>query len=162
MSQEISQKELLNFQNDWGKEVVNIGKHFLGKTDYKQAAIKLVEQFYAYNEASVLFKPTRAQHKQFRLNAESAVSYFIGNNTKYDEDTGFALQPWTKVRFENSGFIYKGDCAISMGNYYFTDLAGQEKQVEYTLGVFRTKEGKLKINLHHSSLPYLHPKHPTN
>lgn len=160
MLQEISQQEFLNFQNEWGKAVVNIGTHFLEKTDFKQAAINLVDQFYGYNEASVLFKPTRAQHKQFRLNAQSAVSYFVGNNPEYKEDTGFALQPWINIRFENSGFIYNGDCAVAMGNYFFTDLARQEKQVEYTLGVFRTKEGKLKINLHHSSLPYLHPKHP--
>lgn len=162
MSKKISQKEFLTFQNNWGEALVNIGKLFLEKTDFNLATDELVEQFYGYNEGPVLFKPTRAQHKQFRLNAQSAISYFIGNNTDYDEDTGFALQPWTKVRFENSAFIFKGDCAVAMGNYYFTDIAGQEKQVEYTIGVFRTKEGDLKINLHHSSLPYLHPKHPTN
>lgn len=160
MLKQISKEEFLSFQKEWGKAVVDIGKYFLDKKDYKQATIELVEQFYGYHEGQVLFKPTRAQHKQFRLNAQSAISYFIGGDKTYNEDTGFALQPWTKVRFENGGFIFKGNCAVAMGNYYFTDLSGQDKQVEYTLGVFRTKDGTLKINLHHSSLPYLHPKHP--
>lgn len=162
MSKEISKIEFIAFQNAWGEAVVNVGKHFIAKTDYKQAAVELVEQFYGYKESTVLFKPTRAQHIQFRLTAQSAISYFVGNDTNFGEDTGFALQPWTNVRFENADFVLKENYAVAMGNYYFTDRAGQEKQVEYTLGVFRSETGSLKINLHHSSLPYLHPKHPNN
>lgn len=155
----ISKDEVLNFQNLWGDAVVKIGKLYMDKKDYRKATIKLVDQFYGYNEGTVLFKPTRAQHDQFRLNAKSAISYFIGNDPDYAEDTGFALQPWTNVRFKNNGFIFEENHAISMGNYFFTDLNGKEKRVEFTIGVFRTNEGGLKINLHHSSLPYLHPKH---
>lgn len=153
----VTKDEVLNFQNLWGDAVVKIGKLYLDKKDYREAAIELVEQFYGYNEGTVLFKPTRAQYNQFRLNAKSAISYFIGNDNEYDEDTGFALQPWTKVRFNNNGFIFGENHAISMGNYFFTDQKGKEKRVEFTIGVFRTKEGGLKMNLHHSSLPYLHP-----
>lgn len=159
MSLKISKSEVLGFQQQWGEAVVKVGKLYLEKTDYKKSAIELVKRFYGYQEGKVLFKPTRAQHVQFRVNAKSAVSYFIGNDAEYDEDTGFALQPWTNVRFDNSGFILNEDSAISMGNYFFTDLEGKEKQVEYTIGVFRSRNGSLKINLHHSSLPYLHPKH---
>lgn len=156
---EISQNEFLKFQEEWGAAVVNIGKLFIDKKEFKPAAIELVEHFYAYNEKAVLFKPTRAQHQQFRLSAKAAVSYFIGGDTEFDEDTGFALQPWVNVRFENGGFIFEGNSAVAMGNYFFTDIEGKEKQVEYTIGIFRTENGTLKINLHHSSLPYLHPKH---
>lgn len=143
----------------WGNAVVKIGKLHLDKKDYKEATIKLVDQFYGYNEGTVLFKPTLAQYNQLRLNAKSAISYFIGNNDEYKEDTGFALQPWTKVRFVNSGFIFGENHAVSMGNYFFTDIAGKDKMVQYTIGIFRTDDGELRINLHHSSLPYLHPKH---
>ncbi len=60
-----------------------------------------------------------------------------------------------KVRFENSGTIIDSDSAISMGNYYFTDTnTGKETKVEYTFGYKKDKDGKLRINLHHSSLPY--------
>lgn len=161
MSTTISKNELIKFQKEWGDNVVNIGKLFLEKQDYKKATNNFVELFYGYREGAVLFKPTRAQHRQFRLDINGAISYFIGGNNEYNEDSGFALQPWTNVRFENTGFIFEDTKAFAMGNYFFTDIDGSEKQVEYSIGVFRTKNGRLKINLHHSSLPYLHPKHET-
>jgi hypothetical protein len=160
MSKEITQDELLSILQEWGNAVVNVGKVYTEKGDYEKAASQLVDSFYGYQEGSVLFKPTRAQHDQFRVSTAGAVSYFVGNNKDFAEDTGFALQPWTKVRFENAGFILKEAHAVAMGNYYFTDVDGQEKQVEYTFGVFKNQNDRLKITLHHSSLPHLHPKHP--
>ena len=41
-----------------------------------------------------------------------------------------------------------------MGNYFFTGPDGSDTKVEYTFGYVRGDDGKLKINLHHSSLPY--------
>jgi hypothetical protein len=71
------------------------------------------------------------------------------------EDHGFALQPWNGVRFENHGIVLDLDSAIAMGNYYFTDAAtGAETKVEFTFGYIKDDEGKVLINLHHSSLPY--------
>ena len=43
---------------------------------------------------------------------------------------------------------------MAMGNYYFTGPDGKETKVEYTFGYIIGKDGKLKINLHHSSLPF--------
>lgn len=40
-----------------------------------------------------------------------------------------------------------------MGNYYFTDLDGNEAKVEYTFG-YRLIEGDLKIDVLHSTFPY--------
>jgi hypothetical protein len=103
----------------------------------------------------VLFKPTKCEKEQFRPTKSEALSYFIsGDDRGCDEDKGFAIQPWTKVRFENTGFILEIDRAISMGNYFFTDLDGNEAKVEYTFG-YKSINGNLKIDLlHHSSLPY--------
>ena len=154
MMDKISKEEVLNFQNDWGNAVVGVGKLYLEKKDYKEAAARLVERFYGYNEGPVLFKPTRAADIQFRGTREGAVSYFVGDNKHFDEDTGFALQPWTSVRFENSGFVLNADSAVAMGNYFFKTLEGDEKKVEYTMGVFRAGGGELKMNLHHSSMPF--------
>ncbi len=101
----------------------------------------------------VLFKPTKAAEKQFRSTREEAVSYFVTGAVP--EDRGFAIQPWSKVRFENAGFIIDGDPAIAMGNYYFTDAnTGKEAEVEFTFGYFRDEDGGLRIHLHHSSFPY--------
>ena len=44
--------------------------------------------------------------------------------------------------------------ALAMGNYFFTDLSGAETKVEYSFGYIRGPGGELRINLHHSSLPY--------
>uniref|UniRef100_UPI0032178673 hypothetical protein n=1 Tax=uncultured Draconibacterium sp. TaxID=1573823 RepID=UPI0032178673 len=159
MSTKISKDEVLEFQKAWADNVVKVGQLYLEKKDYKNEAVNLVNNLYGYNEGTVLFKPTRAQYKEFRLTAQSAVSYFVGQDDEYSEDTGFALQPWVKVRFVNSGFILDTHYAITMGTYFFTDLEGREKKVEFSFGLFRTDDGKLKINLHHSSIPYLHPKH---
>jgi len=82
------------------------------------------------------------------------LSYFIAGNDKFPEDEGFALQPWTKVRFENNGMILQEKRAIAMGNYFFTDLSGGETKVEYTFGYTLSDNGELLIDLHHSSLPY--------
>ena len=102
----------------------------------------------------MLFKPTKCEKEQFRPTKSEALSYFIsGDNRACDEDKGFAIQPWTKVRFENTGFILEIGRAISMGNYFFTDLDGNEAKVEYTFG-YKSINGNLKIDLHHSSFPY--------
>ena len=80
------------------------------------------------------------------------MSYFVGGIVT--EDKGFALAPYNKVRFENEGIITYCNTAISMGEYFFTKTDGSEIKVEYSFGYVRDENGELKINLHHSSLPY--------
>jgi hypothetical protein len=70
------------------------------------------------------------------------------------EDSGFALQPWINVRFENASVILNEKTASAMGNYFFTEPNGNIVKVEYSFGYFLDSNGNLKINLHHSSLPY--------
>lgn len=154
MKNTISQNDIEEIQKAWGDSLIQIGKFYLENKDYKKEAQKHVEHFYGYQESEVLFKPTRAARIQFRDTFESAVSYFIGKNPDFPEDKGFALQPWIKVRFQNSGFILNEKYAFVMGNYFFTGSNGKEKKVEYTLGFFISKNGQLKINVHHSSLPF--------
>jgi len=45
--------------------------------------------------------------------------------------------------------------AAAMGNYYFTPAnGGEEVKVEYSFAYTKDKDGKLKIILHDSHLPY--------
>lgn len=45
--------------------------------------------------------------------------------------------------------------AIAMGNYYFTPAdGGDEVKVEYTFAYTKDKDGKLRIIMHGSHLPY--------
>ncbi|MDX8340087.1 hypothetical protein SLH46_12875 [Draconibacterium sp. IB214405] len=154
MNEKFVKEQIIQRQYDWGNGIIRIGKIFKENGDIVKAATELVESMYGYKEGTVLFKPTKATDPQFRKNQEEAVSYFIGGNDKFPEDQGFALQPWEKVRFENHGYIANYDLAISMGNYFFMDKDGNETKVEYTMGFFKNANGKLKLNLHHSSFPF--------
>lgn len=150
----ITQQQVEEAQKVWGNGIVAIGDAFSKNGSYKDVAKKHVENLYGYQDGTVLFKPTKVSKKQFRPTFESALSYFIGGNPEYKNDKGFALNPWIKVRFKNSGFILKDNYALAMGNYFFTDPLGHETKVEYTFGYYRDKKQNLKIHLHHSSLPY--------
>ena len=150
----LTEKEILNAQKLWGNGIVEIGKEYTNKQDYKLLAKDFIQRHYGYNEGIVLFKPTLASVVQFRDTFEKALSYFVAGNDKYPEDQGFAIRPWTKVVFENSGIIVMENNAIVMGNYFFTDTNGQEVKVEYTFGYFLDESGQVKIHLHHSSLPF--------
>lgn len=149
----ITEAEVILAQKAWGDAIVAIGKAYTDGKDYKAIARNVVDTMYAYDEGKVLFKPTKAAHKQFRLTEDDAVSYFVTGSQ--GEDHGFALQPWSKVRFENSGIIIDEDSATAMGQYYFTDVkTGKEINVEYTFGYIKDENGKLLVNVHHSSMPY--------
>ena len=150
----ITKDEIVQVQNEWGDGVVAIGKTFLKKGDYQRKAKEFIKKFYAYNLGTVLFKPTKTKVHQFRSTKEGALSYFVNKNKEYPEDKGFALEPWTSVRFEDQAFYIKNKFAIVMGNYYFTPQKGKDIKVEFTFGYIKDDMGKLKIILHHSSLPY--------
>jgi hypothetical protein len=154
MENTITAEEIAKAQRVWGDGIVTIGKVFADKGDYVKAAENHLDTLYAFEKGPVLFKPTMATKDQFRMTREAALSYFVGGNDNYSEDDGFANLPWTKVRFENTATYIHGDYAVAMGNYFFTDLDGSEAKVEYTFGYIKGPDGKLKINLHHSSVPF--------
>jgi len=151
----VTKKEVIESQNSWGAGVVKIGSL---KDDFKTCetyANEFLSSLYAFTEGIVLFKPTKCAIEQFRPRQVEALSYFIaGENRVCKEDKGFAVQPWTKVRFENNNIIVEENRAIAMGNYFFTDVNGIEAKVEYTFG-YKKIEGILKIDLHHSSFPFV-------
>jgi hypothetical protein len=151
---EITKKEVLEAQKAWADALVNIGKKYTDRQDYKQAAKDALDELYAYQTGQVLFKPTKASDDKFRMTREGAISYMVGHNKNFPEDKGFALQPWTNVRFKNAGLYINGNVAIAMGKYFFTPRKGNIVKVEYTFGYAKNDAGKLKIFLHHSSLPY--------
>ena len=150
----MTENDILAAQQTWGSGVVAIGAAADWQTARDQAAA-FVERMYV-TDGSLLFKPTKASEQQFRPTVESAVSYFVGQNPSFPEDKGFALEPWMNVRFENTGIVSKGDVILTMGNYFFQPLEGEEVKVEYTFvyEVPAVAAGALRILLHHSALPY--------
>lgn len=149
----ITREEIIKAQNTWGNAIVAIGEASQNGGDVEGLAEETVDDLYAYDEGNVLFKPTLASEQQFRLTEEDALSYFVGGDIP--EDKGFALQPWSNVRFENAAFSLNCKTALAMGNYFFTDAAtGEETKVEFSFGYIRDKDGKLLIILQDSSLPF--------
>jgi Uncharacterized protein conserved in bacteria len=150
----ISENQVLEAQDLWGAGVVKIGALKESREECEKFASAFLDERYNFGSSTVLFKPTKCADEQFRPTKAEALSYFIaGDDRACKEDTGFAINPWTKVRFENTGFILEENRALAMGNYYFTDLDGNEAKVEYTFG-YKLIDGDLKIDLHHSSFPY--------
>ena len=150
----ITKDQVIEAQEKWGNGVVKIGALKEKRTECEAFASSFLDDRYAFATSTVLFKPTKCEIEQFRPTKSEALSYFIaGEDRACKEDKGFAIQPWTKVRFENTGIILEEKRAIAMGNYFFTDLNGNEAKVEYTFG-YQLENGELKIDLHHSSFPY--------
>lgn len=150
----ITKEQVTAAQKAWGDGIVRIAAAHAGGEDYEKQARDHISNLYAYGLAPVLFKPTLAAEVQFRSTFDQALSYFVATNNVCPEDKGFAIKGWTAVRFENVDILTEGSTAMAMGNYFFTDPEGQEVKVEYSFGYVLDTEGKLRIALHHSSMPY--------
>ena len=93
--------------------------------------------------------------------ADDAMSYFVGGHlfpNGYSEDGGFAInggKGWADCVYDNHQIEIKNGIGLAMGNYYFTcATTGDKAKVEYTFGYMRCDDGKVRIFLHHSSVPY--------
>lgn len=152
-SNPITEQDVLDAQKAWGEGIVAIGEVFSEGGDYSERAAEHIRTLYAYDHSEVLFKPTLASDDQFRETFDEAHSYFVKGSIS--EDTGFAIRPWSNVRWGQQQIITDSDSAVAMGNYYFTPVGEtEETKVEYTFGYMRDAEGNLRINVHHSSLPF--------
>ena len=149
----ITRDDIEKAQRSWGDALIEVGACSTWEEAHARAT-DLVKQHYHWGGQPVLFCPTRAADQQFRSTIESAVSYFVGRDSNHTEDHGFALQPWTAVRFENSNVVCFEEVALAMGNYFFTQTDGTEVKVEYSFGYVRNDAGSVQIQLHHSAMPF--------
>ena len=159
----ITEAEVNAAQQAWCDGLVKIGKVHKEGGDYKAVANKVIDDLYDYKEGKVFFKPTLASGKNtFRPTHDGALSYFIGGNKDFPEDSGFALKEWTKVSYDNNaaenGIQIHGDIAITMGNVYLTNSQGQEVMVDKTFVFRRGKDDKLRLCTHKSALPFVPTK----
>ena len=160
-SRPVTTHEVIEAQNLWAQSIVDISESFLTGGDYVGLAGERAGQLYGYDHTNVLFKPTKASHKQFRPTANDAMSYFVGNDAVIDgfkEDQGFAINAkkgFSRVIFKNHQIDCHSEVAHAMGTYEFTcATTGERSEVEYTFGYKRNDDGKVRICLHHSSIPY--------
>merc|ERR1711972_441527 len=157
----VSKDEVRQVQAAWASAIKTISKTYLDGGNYVAAATKAAGDLYGYGRSNVLFKPTKATAAQFRPTAEDAMSYFVGHKDVeggHTEDAGFAInggKGWSDVVFNNHQIELVGKVAFAMGNHYFTSAAdGSVTKVEYTFGYKKNDDGKLRIFLHHSSVPF--------
>lgn len=153
----ITRDQVLAGQKAWCDALVSISTTYdsSGFDAAKKLAETVLDSAYGYSLGPVLFKPTLTVAPQtFRTTRESALAYFVGGNTAFASDTGFALKHWRKCEIENAALFMDGNVAISMGNVRFTDRDGNVTVVDKTWGWKRGTDGNFRIVLHHSSLPY--------
>ena len=153
----ITEKELAEAQIAWGKGLIDISSTY-DKEDIDKASIiasKILDNLYGFEFGPILFKPTLSGGNQtFRTEKEGTLSYFIGQNSKYPSDTGFALKSWRESNSETSSVFVENDIAMWMGWVSLTNKDGDVVKVDKSWGYKRNKDGILKIVLRHSSLPY--------
>ncbi len=156
----ITYEEVNAAQQAWCDALVKIGKLKEEGGDYMTFAEEVLSTAYNYDNGKVFFKPTLAFGDQtFRNDKKGALAYFVGGDPAYPNDKGFALTPWVKARYDNAGEknegiqIY-GSVAITMGNVWVTDKTGKEIMVDKTWVFKKGVDGKLRIIVHKSALPF--------
>jgi hypothetical protein len=157
VNQGISEAEVLAGQRAWCEALVDISATHQrdGQAAAKALAEKVIDAAYGYQMGAVLFKPTLTVAPQtFRTTREGALAYFVGGNTAFPKDTGFALKGWSKCEIANSAVFIAGDSATTMGNVNFTGPDGKLTSVDKTWGFVKDDKGALRIVVHHSSLPF--------
>lgn len=157
VNQAVTEAEALAAQQAWCGALIDINAAYEkdGKLAAKSLAEKVIDSAYAYDAGVVLFKPTLATNPQtFRTTRAGALSYFVGGDSSFPSDTGFALKGWRKCEPVNAAIYIDGNSAITMGKVHFTDKDGKITTVDKTWGYIKDGSGNLRINLHHSSLEY--------
>ena len=91
----IVQQDILKALNDWGEGVIAISRVYEddGLASARAIAEQTLDRLYGFELGPVLFKPTLSGGPQtFRLTKIGALSYFIGNDPEYPNDSGFGIK----------------------------------------------------------------------
>ena len=153
----VTEDDLANALSAWGEGMVSISSAYRqgGYEDARHVAKKIIGDLYGYSMGSVLFKPTLSGGAHtFRTSEEGALSYFVGGNSGYPDDIGFAIKGWRKVVSDTKAVFLDENIALWMGWVTLVDMNGRVTKVDKSFGYKLFEEGHLKIVLHHSSLPY--------
>jgi hypothetical protein len=154
----ITEAEVLSAQKAWGDALVAISTTHdqKGQAAAKALAEKVIDEAYGYQLGTVLFKPTLTTAPQtFRTTRAGALAYFVGGDPAFPKDKGFALKGWRQVAIQNAAIFIDGNVATTMGNVMITNKAGEVTTVDKTWKFHKDSNGKLRIMVHHSSLPYV-------
>ena len=154
----ILEKDISNAVSAWGDGLLKISNAYENSGIEKATLVAegMLDRLYGFSLGPILFKPTLSGGSQtFRLTKEGALSYFVGQNPIYPQDSGFGVKFWRKVSFETSAVFIDETVAMWMGWVTFIDKNGEVTKVDKSWGYKLDDKGSLRIILHHSSLPYI-------
>lgn len=149
----ITEPHVHEAQADWAAAIIEIGAQPTPQ-DSKVMAENYTVILYACNTTGVVFKPTLARDPQFRDTFTGALSYFVGQDPNFPQDTGFALDAWINITFMNVKIILLEDVAVAGGLYYFENAEGDYTIADYTFLHTQVNNDTHKTSAQHSSLPY--------
>lgn len=153
----ITEDQLAQARKAWGDGLIAIAKDYEqgGIDAARQTASDILDAAYGYDLGPVLFKPTLSGGpKTFRTTKKGALSYFVGHDPDYPNDTGFGIKGWREVTSETAAFFCDGDVGMWMGWVIMTDKDGAVTKVDKSFGYRLDANGQLRIVLHHSSIPF--------
>ena len=153
----IELREALAAQRAWCDALVNISTTHArqGGPAARALAERVIDAAYGYQMGAVLFKPTLTVAPQtFRPTRAGALAYFVGGDTAFPNDKGFALGGWTKCEIANNAIFINGNTATTIGNVSITGPNGAVTTVDKTWVFVKDDAGNLRIIVHHSSLPH--------
>ena len=154
----ILEKDISDAVSAWGDGLLEISNAYENSGIEKATLVAegMLDRLYGFNIGPVLFKPTLSGGSQtFRLTREGALSYFIGQNPVYSQDSGFGIKFWREVSAQASGIFIDETVAMWMGWVTCIDRNDQVTKVDKSWGYKLDDRGNLRIILHHSSLPYV-------
>ncbi|MFN4262528.1 MAG: phosphoribosyl-AMP cyclohydrolase [Thioalkalivibrionaceae bacterium] len=153
---EAEKARIVAAQQAWGDALLAISaaNRDQGVDAARDLAVEVIDSAYAYGFGPVLFKPTLTSGEQtFRTSREGAIAYFVGGDSAFPDDSGFALKDWVSFSIDNAAMWISDGKALTMGHVHLTDGGGNVTTVEKTWGFKVDEQGDLRIVLHHSSLP---------
>ena len=156
----VSEAEVRKAQADWSRAITRISKIFLDGGDYIAAAGEAAGELYGYGYTNVLFKPTKAKDCQFRRWHPSFVVLrrLQCSGRRYSGRRRFRNQWWQRLV---GGCVRQPPDQLERqrrhcnGKLLFHEHSGCSKtKVEYTFGYQKNSDGRVRIFLHHSSMPF--------
>jgi hypothetical protein len=158
---DITEKEVNAAQQAWCDRLVEISKAYRNHGNYRQLAENFIDDLYDFKDGRVFFRPTlAAAPRNFRTTRAGALSYFIGENSDFPKDDGFAKKPWVDARYDNAiegsnAIQIFGNIAMTMGNVYLqseVSTDGKEVVVDKVFAYRKDKKGNLRLIVHKSAL----------
>lgn len=153
----MSEQDVHDAQRGWCQALVEISTRHRneGIDAAREFAEFVIDNGYAYQLGPVLFKPTLTVVPQtFRTTRDGALSYFVGGDPAYPEDTGFALKDWVACEPDTAAVWIAGDVAMTVGKVHFRNADDERVSVDKTWGFIKDDDGVIRIMAHHSSLEY--------